>query len=36
MFLVSAYEHGNDSLFHSAVEKYSLIAILWHICCFSN
>jgi len=25
------YEHGNDSLFYTAVEKDSLIAFLWHI-----
>jgi len=25
------YEHGNDSLFHAAVEKDSVIAVLWHI-----
>jgi len=30
------YEHGNDSLFYTAVEKDSLIAVLWHISCFSN
>jgi len=24
------HEHGNDSLFHAAVEKDSLIAVLWH------
>ena len=27
-------EHGNDSIFHTAVETYSLIAILWHISYF--
>jgi len=25
-----AHEHGNDSLFYTAVEKDSLIAVLWH------
>jgi len=29
-------EHGNDSLFRTAVEKDSLIAILWHIFGFSD
>jgi len=24
------HEHGNDSIFHTAVEKDSLTAILWH------
>jgi len=25
-------QHGNDSLFYTAVEPDSLIAILWHFC----
>jgi len=29
-------EHGNDSLFRTAVEIDALIAILWHIFCFSD
>jgi len=29
-------EHGNDSLFYTAVENEILIAILWHIYGFSN
>jgi len=28
------YEHGNDSLFHPAIEKDSLIAVLWHFLAF--
>jgi len=29
-------EHGNDSLFHAAVENDSLIAVLWHFWSFSS
>ena len=32
----SGYEHGNDSVFHRAVEPDSLIAVLWHFSCFAN
>ena len=29
-------QHGNDSLVYTAVGNDSLIAVLWHISCFSN
>jgi len=29
-----AYEHGNDSLFYTAVENDFLIAVLWHFVSF--
>jgi len=29
-------EDGNDFVFISAVEKDSLIAVLWHFSCFAN
>jgi len=26
-------EHGNNSLFYTAVEKKSMLAVLWHVSC---
>ena len=33
---VTMYEHGDDSVFHRAVEPDSLIAVLWHFSGFAD